>query len=186
MDPPGIMVNKHSLRGSRKLHKVPGQTRKRNITHHNKKKNLTSKLQCPKGKIPRHGYIRKFGNTVMRKGYTVKRVSGQKYHINPKHQAVYVKPVCVKNAFFKDIKQPGSGKRPDIFEKGQLKKHGYVYTRTTEDRHESLTKAVKDFGARNVYRKLKLLIKLSRQSVPNAARVFKADKEWIRQKYELS
>ena len=175
-----------SFRASRKLHKVPGQTRKRSMSRDSKKRNLTSKLQCPKGKIPRHGYVRKFGNTVMRKGYTVKRVSGQKYHINPRRQSVYVKPVCVKDPFFKDIKQPDSGKRPDIFEKGQLKKHGYVYTRTTEDRHESLTKAVKDFGARNVYRKLKLLIKLSRQSVPNAARVFKEDKDWIRQKYELS
>lgn len=185
MDPPGIMVNKYSLRGSRKLHKVPGQTRKRNITHHNKKKNLTSKLQCPKGKIPRHGYIRKFGNTVMRKGYTVKRVSGQKYHINPKHQAVYVKPVCVKDPFFKNIKQPGSGKRSDIFERGQLKKHGYVYTKTTEDRHESLVKAVKDFGARNVYRKLKLLVKLSRYSVPQAAGIFREDRDWVKRKYEL-
>jgi hypothetical protein len=156
------------------------------MSRDSKKRNLTSKLQCPKGKIARHGYVRKFGNTVMRKGYTVKRVSGQKYHINPRRQSVYVKPVCVKDPFFKDIKQPDSGKRPDIFEKGQLKKHGYVYTRTTEDRHESLTKAVKDFGARNVYRKLKLLITLSRQSVPNAARVFKEDKDWIRQKYELS
>ena len=174
------------FRGSRKLHKFPGQTRKRNMAEEGHKNNLTSKLRCPKGKIARHGYVRKFGNTVMRKGYTVKRVSGKKYHINPKRQSVYVKPVCVKDAFFKDIKHPSSGKRPDIFEKGQLKKHGYVYTRTTEDRHESLTKAVKDFGARNVYRKLKLLITLSRQSVPNAARVFKEDKDWIRQKYELS
>lgn len=183
MDPP--MINKHFLRGSRKLHKIPGQTRKRSISHNNKKKNLTSKLQCPKGKIPRHGYIRKFGNTVMRKGYTVKRVSGQKYHINPKRQSVYVKPVCVKDAFFKDIKHPGSGKRSDIFERGQLKKHGYVYTKTTENRRESLMKAVKDFGARNVYRKLKLLVKLSKYSVPQAAGIFREDRDWVKHKYEL-
>lgn len=185
MDPHGIMINKHSLRGSRKVHKIPRQTRKRSMSRNIKKKNLTSKLQCPKGKVPRHGYIRKYGNTIMRKGYTVKRVTGQKYHINPKSQSVYVKPVCVKDPVFKHIKQPGSGKRSDIFERGQLKKHGYVYTKTTEDRHESLVKAVKDFGALNVYRKLKLLVKLSRYSVPQAAGIFREDRDWVKRKYEL-
>jgi len=46
-----------SFRASRKLHKVPGQTRKRSMSRDSKKRNLTSKLQCPKGKIPSETWV---------------------------------------------------------------------------------------------------------------------------------
>ena len=39
-------------------------------------KSKTSKIRCPPGKIARHGYVRRFGKTIMRKGYTVKRITG--------------------------------------------------------------------------------------------------------------
>jgi hypothetical protein len=145
----------------------------------------TSTMKCPPGKIVRHGYVRRFGTTVMRKGYTVKRASGKQYHINPAKKSVYVKPSCVKDKGDPRIKAPAPGKGIRLLRKGELKKHGYVYLKNTEERHDALRRAIKEFGTLGVYHKLDAIAKLSKHSVPAASRIFKMDREWLQRHYKL-
>jgi len=145
---------------------------------------IRKSLKCPPGKIQRRGYVRKFATTVRRKGYTVRKASGQVYRIYPDKEDVYVKPSCVKDPGLPG-KGPASGKGFSILRKGELKKYGYVYDESEEKRHTALKQAEKEFGALGVYRKLDAVAKLSKRTVPEAARVFAKDREWIKSKYEL-
>jgi hypothetical protein len=90
--------------------------------------------------------------------------------------------MIVKTACVKDKGLPGKG--PDLFgtlKKGQLKKYGYVYRESREARHAALRRAVKEYGALDLFRKLDAVAKLTRRTVPEASRVFKSDREWVRQ-----
>jgi hypothetical protein len=142
-------------------------------------------LHCPPGQVSRKGYVRRFGSSVMQKGYTVKKHSGKEYHIKPDKQSVYVKPSCVKDRGNPKVKAPAPEKVIGYLRKGELKKHGYVYVKDREERHEALKKAIKEFGALGVYHKLDIIAKLSKYRVPKAARVFKEDRDWVRSHYEL-
>ena len=143
----------------------------------------TSKLRCPPGKAVRHGYIRRFGATVMRKGYTVKKATGKEYHVKPAQKSVYVKPACVKDKGGKDTRGPGERIGP--LRRGELKKHGYVYLKHREERHSALRRAIKEFGPLGVFRKLDIVAKLSKNTAPEASRVFKADRDWLRYSYKF-
>jgi hypothetical protein len=121
----------------------------------------------------------------MKKGYTVKRAHGKHYHINPKKTSVYVKPTCVKDKGNPRVKAPGPGEGIGPLRKGELKKHGYIYVKHREERHSALRKAIKEFGPLGVYRKLDAITKLSKYSVPDASRVFKDDREWVKRHYDL-
>jgi len=48
-----------------------------------------------------------------------------------------------------------------------------------------LRKAIKEFGALGVFRKLDSVAKLSNYSAPKASRVFKEDRDWVRKNYKL-
>ena len=146
-------------------------------------KSRTAKIQCPPGKVVRHGYVRRFGKTVMRKGYTVKRAKGKDYHIYPERKSVFVKPACVKDKGAPGVKAPGEGIGP--LRKGELKKHGYVFLKHREQRHAALRSAIKEFGALGVYHKLDAITKLSKHSNPTASKVFRDDRDWLKRHYEL-
>jgi hypothetical protein len=167
------------------------RTRKQNSYHalkntsENEHKFRTAKLKCPPGKIPRHGYVRRFGSNVMRRGYTVKKASGKQYHIIPDKKTVYVKPACVKDKDYRNINAFGPGNRIGPLRKGELKKHGYVYLDNREERHNALKNAIKDYGPLGVFRKLDIVSKLSKYSAPEASRVFKEDRDWLKSHYEL-
>jgi hypothetical protein len=150
------------------------------------RKPRTMKLKCAKGKVIRRGYVRRFGATVMKRGYTVKRASGKEYHIKPAQKSIYVKPSCVKDKGNPDVKAPGPGEGIGPLRKGELKKHGYVYLKHREERHSALRKAIKEFGALGVYHKLDAIQKLSKYSVPRASKVFGEDRDWIKRHYRLS
>lgn len=145
----------------------------------------TARIRCPPGKVVRHGYVRRFGKTVMAKGYTVKRASGKDYHIYPEKKSVYVKPACVKDKGQPGLKAPGPGEGIGPLRKGELKKHGYVFLKHREQRHVALRSAIKEFGALGVYHKLDAITKLSKHSKPEASRIFKDDREWVKRHYEL-
>ena len=148
------------------------------------RKSATRKnLKCPPGHIQRRGYVRKFATSVQRKGYTVRRKTGKVYRIYPEVESVYVKPGCVKDRGLPGKLAPGQGFGP--LKKGDLKKYGYVYTKARDDRHEAIKKAVKEFGALGVYRRLDAVAKLSKRTVPEASKVFRADRDWIRSHYSL-
>jgi len=148
-------------------------------------KSATSKIKCPPGKVIRHGYVRRFGKTIMRKGYTVKRARGKTYHIYPERKSVFVKPTCVKDKGDPSVKPPGPGKGIGFLRKGELKKHGYVFLKHREQRHLALRSAIREFGSLGVYHKLDAIVKLSKYSNPNASRIFKEDREWVRGHYKL-
>lgn len=143
----------------------------------------TRKDKCPPGKIERRGYVRKFGTSVIRKGYTVKRATGKQYRVYPANPSVYVKPGCIKDRGLPGKLGPGEGFGP--MRKGELKKYGYVYNKPDHERHEALNKAIKEFGALGVYHKLDAIAKLSKRTVPQASKVFKADREWLKRHHTL-
>lgn len=146
-------------------------------------KSATYKKACPPGKIERRGYVRKFGTSILRKGYTVKRVSGKQYRVYPERSSVYVKPGCVKDRGLPGKLGPGEGFGP--MRKGELKKHGYIYSEPDHVRHEALNKAVKEFGALGVFHKLDAIAKLSKRTAPRASHVFKDDRAWLISHYKL-
>ena len=146
-------------------------------------KSATRRKHCPPGKVERKGYVRKFGAEVLKRGYTVKKASGKAYRIRPAKGSVYVKPSCIKDRGLPG--KPSPGESFGLLRKGELKKHGYVYQTSEDSRHVALKKAIKEFGALGVFRKLDAVAKLSKNTVPKASRVFKADQDWLRRKYEL-
>jgi hypothetical protein len=149
-----------------------------------KTRNATHKIKCRSGYIERKGYVRRFDTSILKKGYTVKKSGGKSYRIYPEKASVYVKPSCVK-----DRGLPGSGPAPGegfgALRKGELKKHGYAYYEPKHVRETALRKAVAEFGALGVFRKLDVVAKLSKRTVPEASRIFKIDREWIRHHYKL-
>ena len=145
--------------------------------------NSTHKMRCPSGYIERKGYVRRFDSSILKKGYTVKRSKGKGYRIFPDRASVYVKPSCVKDRGLPGKLAPGDGFGP--LRKGELKKHGYVYNEPLHVREAALRKAIVEFGALGVFRKLDVIAKLSKHTVPEAAKVFKADREWVRNHYKL-
>jgi hypothetical protein len=147
-------------------------------------KSGTRRRACPPGKVERRGYVRKFGEEILKRGYTVKKASGKAYRIHPEKEAVYVKPSCIKDRGLSGKIRPGEGF--GALRKGELKKHGYVYQSSSDSRHSALKKAIKEFGPLGVFRKLDAVTKLSKRTVPEASRVFKADREWIRMEYKLN
>ena len=146
-------------------------------------KAATSKLRCPPGKIQRHGYVRRFGKSIIDKGYTVKRASGKPYRIYPEKSSVYVKPSCVKDRGLPGTLGPGQGFGP--LRRGELKKHGYVFEEPEHVRHEALNKAIKEFGPLGVFHKLDAIAKLSKRTSPRASKVFKDDLKWLISQHKL-
>jgi len=139
-------------------------------------KSANSTRKCPPGEIRRKAYVRKYSTGVRERGFTVRR-KGQSYRAYPRSGSMIVKSACVK-----DKGLPGKG--PDLFgklKKGELKKYGYVYRQTREARHSALRRAVKEYGPLDLFRKLDAVAKLTRRTVPEASRVFKSDREWVRQ-----
>jgi hypothetical protein len=137
------------------------------------------KLRCPSGMIERRGYVRKFNTSVIKKGYTVRRKDGREYRIFPEKSSVHVKPICVKDRGLPGKLGPGEGFGP--LKKGELKKHGYAYIEPTEIRRAALKKAIEEFGAIGVYHKLDAVYKLSKRTVPAASKVFKSDRNWVKE-----
>jgi hypothetical protein len=79
-----------------------------------------------------------------------------------------------------------SGKGPKLFgtlRKGELAKHGYSFRRSESERHAALKKAVEDYGATGVFRKLDAVMKLTKRTSPKASSVFKRDQDWIHSKF---
>ena len=155
---------------------------KRLLLRQRNKSNTKSKsrqLKCPAGMIERRGYVRKFDTDVIKRGYTVKRRDGRQYRIFPEKSSVHVKPICVKDRGLPGKLGPGEGFGP--LKKGELKKHGYAYINDTESRHAALKKAIQEFGVIGVYHKLDAVYKLSKRTVPAASKVFKTDRNWVKE-----
>ena len=132
---------------------------------------------CPPGKILRKAYVRRFRTNVKERGYTVKR-GNQHYRAYPKKSTTVVQAACVK-----DVGLPGKGPQEIApLRKGELLKHGYSFRKNDLTRHEALRKAVKEYGALGVYRKLDAVAKLSTRAAPKASSIFKKDRDWVKKR----
>jgi len=135
-----------------------------------------SRKVCPPGMIERQPYVRKFTSRVRKQGYTVKMKTGKTYRVFPKAEGTYVKAKCIK-----DIGRPGKGlKAIGALRKGELKKHGYSSRKSEAQRHAALKKAIEEFGALGVFRKLTAVANYTVRTQPEKSRIYKADSEWIR------
>lgn len=134
-----------------------------------------SRKNCPAGMIRKKAYTRKYSTAVKERGYTVKKKNGKEYRIVPKASDMYVESKCVKNTG-----SPGKG--PALFgplRKGDLAKHGYSFRKSNAERHAGLLKAIEEYGATGVYRKLNAVTKLFSRTHPKYSARFKEDREWV-------
>jgi hypothetical protein len=147
----------------------------------NKGVKATRKI-CPPGKILRKAYIRVFKDEIQKRGYTRRTRSGSTITIKPKRKAVTVPAACID-----DKGRPGGlpagVKGIGPLRPGELKKHGYSYKNSAEQRRRALVAAVQEFRPLGVYRKLDAVAKLMVRQRPEAARVFEEDRDWIRKAY---
>ena len=138
-------------------------------------------IKCPPGMIPRADYDRQYSTAVRQQGYLVTR-RGKTIRVFPKKtNYTHVKQKCIK-----DLGLPGSpapGERFTPLRQGELKKHGYVYREKDSVRRDALKKAIVEYGPLGVYRKLNAVAKLSKRTAPDASRVFKRDRDWVRKTY---
>lgn len=139
-------------------------------------KAINTRKVCPSGYILRKAYVRKYTTGIREKGFTVHR-GNKTYRAYPSSSSTVVKASCIKD-------RGKEGKGPQAIgplRRGELLKHGYTYRKTADERHAALRKAVKEFGALGVYRKLNAVAKLSSRTEPNTSKVFKADRNWVKQ-----
>jgi Family of unknown function (DUF5771) len=136
---------------------------------------------CPAGYILRKGYTRKFKNATKKMGFTVRR-NHKVFTVRPKANSVHVPAACIKDRGLAG-KGPRDGKGIGPLRKGELIKYGYSYRLPDSQRRSALKRAVDRYGALTVYRKLDAVAKLSMRTAPDASKIFKMDRDWIRSNY---
>ncbi len=103
-------------------------------------------------------YKRK-NKTIRRKGYTYRR---------------------------RDVGKPGKGPKLIVIKKpGALRKHGYSIKKSRLARRKALTRAIEEYGALSVFRKLVAQYVFRKNYNPKAAKIFKADADWVRESYKV-
>jgi len=139
--------------------------------------------KCPKGKILRKAYTRKYSSNVKQLGFTVRRL-GKSYTVRPKSKLIHVEAKCIKDRGLPG-KGPREGEGIGKLRKGELIKYGYQYRLSDGLRHEALKKAIQRYGALSVYRKLDAVAKLSVRTAPDASAIFDKDRKWVQLHYKL-
>lgn len=161
--------------------------RRTQTARRNKLKGTRARLgltkRCPPGMILRAPYTRKFSSTIRRAGFTVRR-GDQVYRYHPKASATVVKAACIKDRGLPG-KGPISGKGIAPLRQGDLAKYGYNAHKSESERHAALRKAVEEYTALGVFRKLDAVAKLTKRTAPEAHRIFKADRDWVQRHYTL-
>lgn len=137
---------------------------------------------CPPGMIPRKAYVRRYTTKVQQAGFTVRRKDGKSYRVHPKSKSTLVKSKCVK-----DLGKPGRGNTKGFgpLRKGELARHGYSFRSGEGHRHAALKSAIESYGALGVYRKLNAVAKLTLRTIPDAAKVYAEDRNWLKRTHPL-
>ena len=121
------------------------------------------RLKCKSSETLRKGYTRKNGTIVKQK--CIKKRSPNK----------------VKKSIIKKFK-------PMILslKKGQLKKYGYKNIKTlgVRKRRQSLAKAINNYGAKNVFRKLGAVKTLHKNKNVSLANKYLNNMVWLRKKFD--
>lgn len=139
-------------------------------------------IKCPSGYILRDAYVRRYTTAVRTKGYTVKKKSGTVYKVRPQATSYYVPAACIIDKGKKGEGVPG-GKGIAPLRKGELTKFGYTTRLPGDQRHKAIEKAIAEYGALSIYRKLNAVAKLSLRVAPEASKTFKADRDWVMKTY---
>ena len=134
---------------------------------------MSTPINCPEGYKLRKGYTRKFRNSIVSTGYTVRR-KGKLYTAKPKTGEVHIAAKCIKNRTAKGTTIFGE------LRKGDLIKYGYQYRLADRLRHAALKKAIKKHEALPVYHKLDAVAKLTKRTAPDASAIFSKDRDWVR------
>jgi hypothetical protein len=98
------------------------------------------------------------------------------YRVKPTDKNTYVEARCIKNT---GLPGKGSAKGIGPLKKGELAKHGYSFRETREKRRLALHKAIIEYTAIGVYRKLDAIAKLTMRTIPAASKVYAADRNWV-------
>lgn len=110
--------------------------------------------------------------TIKRKAYKTRR--GTKYSAR-----------CIKDrglpGTFKD-RFPGI-KGIGALKKGKLTQHGYHVDLSDAERHRALDRAVDDYGALSVFRKLKAVATYSHHTSPDNFAIYNEDASYVHDKY---
>lgn len=124
-------------------------------------------IKCPKNLIKRDKYKTKKGN--------------------------YVPSRCIKNRGLPGKttlryynKKTGKVTGIGFLKKGELGKHGYHHIQqlSKQKRHSSLTKAVEEYGAQKILKKLGALRVYQKNTSPKISNIFYEDQKWVRKKYD--
>jgi hypothetical protein len=157
-------------------------TRKNNraaATRRHGNSRAVSRKVCPPGQRYRKSFVRRFSTKIRERGYTVKK-GDLTYRAYPTSGAMVVHSACVKDQRLETHRPPGF-KPIGPLRKGELKKYGYTYRKDSHKRHAALRHAVKEFGALNLFHKLDAVAKLAVRKAPDAAKVFREDRDWVRE-----
>jgi hypothetical protein len=64
--------------------------------------------------------------------------------------------------------------------KGKLRKYGYGIRHSAKERHHSLSRAAKEYGALSVFKKLNVLVTFNKNVNPSLASDFRRDRDWVK------
>ncbi len=120
---------------------------------------------------------RKNKGMIMRAAYTRKTKSGKKVHV----PAGLIKNVGLPGKGYQGSDGPGIGE----LHSGDLTKYGYenVANKTKDERHGALKKAVDEYGALDVMRKLVAVSTYSKHTAPASSKTFKSDAAWVKKTF---
>jgi hypothetical protein len=90
-----------------------------------------------------------------------------------------VKPGCIQ-ATGLSLKRGRKGKQLFVLKKGTLSRYGYHLHSSDQSRHESLHRALQGSKPLSIFRKLNALYVLNKNRNPTAAKMYKADSEWVK------
>jgi len=140
---------------------------------------MPESMVCPKGQILRKGYKRVYNNSVIKRGFTVRR-KGKVFVAHPPSSTITVEASCIK-----DRRETRKGKdKTTILPKGTLISHGYQYRLADSKRHTALKKVLKYHAPRRVYDTLQHISRASVKTAPDASAIIAKDRNWIRDMYK--
>jgi hypothetical protein len=67
--------------------------------------------------------------------------------------------------------------------KGDLTAFGYSHTKTADERHEALDKAVQKYGRTKTIRKLNAIATYSKRTGPSRALIYRTDMHYVQKKF---
>ena len=73
-----------------------------------------------------------------------------------------------------------------FLKKGELGKYGYHHVKelSKRKRHSSLKKAVEEYGAQKMVKKLGALRTYQKNTSPEISKIFYEDQQWVRKQYD--